>query len=110
MRTLMMFVTLGLVITAHEAGHWVAALLLRVRVLKATLGFGPKMFVIRRAMTEYSLAAVPLGATVRLLEDGNSHDSLSTRPGWQKLFVVFAGPVANILLSFLVLWVLHWAG
>jgi regulator of sigma E protease len=114
---------LGVVITVHEFGHFAAAKLLGVRVLKFSIGFGPAIgfgrfrLAWRRGGTDYVIAWLPLGGFVRMLGDtsdaafGESGDAaaavepgplppdaLLARPAWQKLTIVFAGPLMNLLL------------
>jgi regulator of sigma E protease len=101
------FVLIGGLIAVHELGHFVAARLLDISVLKVSIGFGPKLASIKRGSTEYALSAVPLGGYVRLLgEDADGDDSLPAhqrphafhlRPAWQRLLVILAGPTANLI-------------
>ncbi len=101
---------LGIVIFFHELGHFIAARLSGVRVLRFSLGFGPAMVGVKRGSTEYLISAVPLGGYVKMYgeEPGEeippeerrfsySHKSVSTRA-----FIVFFGPFFNILLAALI--------
>ena len=58
---------LGVLILVHELGHFVFAKLFDVKVLRFSLGFGPRLFGFTRGETEYRLSLVPLGGYVRLL-------------------------------------------
>lgn len=78
-----------------------------------SLGFGPKVWGRMRGKTEYRLSAVPLGGYVALVgEDDEAEipegftrkESFAHRPPWQRLLVVAAGPLANILLAWLLCW------
>jgi regulator of sigma E protease len=106
-------VMLSVLIFVHEAGHFIAAKLCGVRVLKFSLGFGPAIGFGRRRLswkrggTEYVLAWIPLGGFVKMLgenpsEAGDSEvkahptESLPGKPLWQKLSIVFAGPAMNL--------------
>lgn len=110
---------LGVLITVHEFGHFLVAKLCGVRVLKFSIGFGPAIGIGRwrlrweRAGTEYMVAWVPLGGFVKMLgeqpgEEGepetleDPEHALGSKPVWQKLAVVFAGPGMNLLLPVLV--------
>jgi len=108
---------LGVLITVHEFGHFVAAKLCGVRVLKFSIGFGPPIgfgrFRMRwtRGGTDYVIAWLPLGGFVKMLgenpDDADSADAdpaqaLSAKPTWQKLLVVFAGPAMNLALPVLI--------
>jgi regulator of sigma E protease len=106
---------LGVLIAVHEFGHFLAAKLCGVRVLKFSLGFGPPVgfgrFRLRweRGGTEYVIAWFPLGGFVKMLgENPGEEDSpealasveetLGAKPVWQKLAIVFAGPFMNLVL------------
>ncbi|MFM7297711.1 MAG: site-2 protease family protein, partial [Planctomycetota bacterium] len=60
-RLLQMAIGIGLVIFVHELGHFIAARLCKVRVETFSLGFGPKLFGLRRGDTLYQVALLPLG-------------------------------------------------
>ncbi len=62
-------VILGILIIVHEAGHFVVAKKLGVRVIRFSIGYPPKVWGIRRGETEYALGATPLGGYVRMLGD-----------------------------------------
>jgi regulator of sigma E protease len=62
-------VILGLLIIVHEAGHFIVAKKLGVRVIRFSIGYPPKVWGIRRGETEYALGATPLGGYVRMLGD-----------------------------------------
>lgn len=106
---------LGVLITVHEFGHFAAAKLCGVRVLKFSIGFGPPIGIGRfrlawvRGGTEYVIAWFPLGGFVKMLgeQPGEEESSearaepgrtLGSRPAWQKLAIVFAGPAMNLIL------------
>jgi len=110
---------LGILIFVHELGHFVAAKLCGVRVLKFSLGFGSPIGIgnlrLRwvRGGTEYVVAWFPLGGYVKMLgeqmagvqgeeedavEDAAPDEYLNAKPTWQKLFITFAGPAMNLLL------------
>jgi regulator of sigma E protease len=105
--TFIWFVVLvGLLITVHELGHFVAARIAGVRVEKLSIGFGPALVSIRRRGTEYALSVIPLGGYVRLLgEDGADVSeaerprSFALRPTWQRLAIILAGPLGNLLFA-----------
>jgi regulator of sigma E protease len=70
-------VILGLLIIVHEAGHFVMAKRLGVRVLRFSIGYPPRLFGIRRGETEYVIGATPVGGYVRMLGDEVSEDPKS---------------------------------
>ncbi len=99
---------LGGLIFFHELGHFLMARAFGMGVTTFSLGFGPKLLSKTVGKTEYCLSAVPLGGYCALvgeeadseLPEGFTRDEyFSERPAWQRLLVVLAGPVANILLA-----------
>jgi regulator of sigma E protease len=110
---------LGILILVHELGHFVFAKLFDVKVMRFSLGFGPRLIGITRGETEYRLSLVPLGGYVRLLgEDPNEaippidrqrRRALSDKPLWQRYTIVVAGPAFNLLLPLLIYFI-HYAG
>jgi regulator of sigma E protease len=100
---------LGFMVLLHEYGHFVAAKLCGVRVDVFSIGFGPRIWGVKRGDTDYRISALPLGGYVRMAGDnpaeertGEPYEFLS-RPRWQRFIVAVAGPAANILLTFLLL-------
>lgn len=95
----------GVLVSIHELGHFVAAKLLDVKVLRFSLGFGPAIARVAGRETEYQIGIVPLGGYVRLygedpaepVADGDRHRSFSEKALWRRLVIVFAGPAANLL-------------
>ncbi len=120
-------VMLGVLIFVHELGHFLAAKACGIRVLKFSLGFGPPVGIGRfrmrwvRGHTEYVVSWIPLGGFVKMLGESIEGDdqpdepidpseSLNSKPLWQKLIVVFAGPVMNLLLPILLFSIIFAAG
>jgi regulator of sigma E protease len=96
---------IGVLVVIHELGHFVAAKLLDFKVLRFSVGFGRPLFRTSLGETEYQIALIPLGGYVRILgEDGDDVPApevgraFHAKPLWQRLVVVFAGPLANLLL------------
>ncbi|HVU53044.1 MAG TPA: RIP metalloprotease RseP [Polyangia bacterium] len=108
---------LGVLILVHELGHFVFAKFFDVKVLRFSLGFGPRLFGFTRGETEYQLSLVPLGGYVRLLGEDPSEPippvdrwrALAAKPLWQRYTIVVAGPIFNLLLPLLIYFV-HYAG
>lgn len=103
-------VVLGILVLLHEWGHFVAAKLCGVRVEVFSIGFGPRIFGWKSGDTDYRLSALPLGGYVRMAGDnpieertGAPYEFLS-RPRWQRFLIAIAGPVMNILFTFVILW------
>lgn len=117
-------VTLGILIVVHEYGHYLAARFFGVKVLCFSIGFGKKLFSYRRKndpdATEWSVSAIPLGGYVRMLQENGSDDgpiseadkgkAFDFKPAWQRLIIVLAGPVANLLFAVLAYAALYMSG
>ncbi|MGV1098626.1 RIP metalloprotease RseP [Thiovibrio sp. JS02] len=102
-------IVLGPLIFIHEFGHFLFAKLFGIRVLKFSLGFGPKVFGRTLGETEYLLSAFPLGGYVKMYGESPTEEvareeeaySFSHKPIWQRFIVVFAGPFFNLLFAVL---------
>ncbi len=109
MNTIVSFiVVLGILIFVHELGHFLFAKLFKVRVLKFSLGFGPKIFGKTVGDTEYLLSAFPLGGYVKMFGENpdeqeasavDKEASFAHKKVWQRFFIVFAGPLFNLLFT-----------
>ena len=116
----MALVTLGILVTIHEYGHYWVARRCGVRVLRFAIGFGrPLAMRVDRHGTEFALCAIPLGGYVKMLDERdegqdvtaqNRHESFNAQPVRNKLAIVSAGPAANFLLAILVLFGLFLRG
>ena len=114
MSVLYFLVLVGVLVVIHELGHFVAAKVLDVKVLRFSIGYGRPLFRFKGAETEYQLAIFPLGGYVRILgvedsEDDDPRDrgrSFQTRPLWQRLLILFAGPAANLILPIFIYFIL----
>jgi regulator of sigma E protease len=107
-------IVLGIMIFVHEWGHFAAAKLCGVRVDVFSLGFGPRLFGVKRGDTDYRLSALPFGGYVRMAGDnpleertGAGYEFLS-RPRWQRAVIAIAGPLMNFLLALVILWGIFW--
>ena len=113
-------VTLGVLVSFHEYGHFLAARLCGVKVLRFALGFGKPLFTYRAGNgTEWVLASIPLGGYVKLLDGRDSQQSIPTedrpqsfdvKPLWQRSVIVAAGPFANFLLAVILFSVIYVSG
>ena len=103
MGTIFIFIfVLGLLIFAHEFGHFVAARLLKVGVQEFGFGFPPRLWGIKRKGTMYSVNWIPIGGFVRLHGDeGESHDARSflVQRGWKRAVILLSGVVMNVVLA-----------
>jgi regulator of sigma E protease len=109
MNTVVSFIiVLGLLIFVHELGHFLFAKLFKVKVLKFSLGFGPKVFGRTYGDTEYLISAFPLGGYVKMCGENPDEQDVSAadRKGsfahksvWQRFLIVLAGPIFNLLFA-----------
>jgi len=90
----------GAIVIVHEFGHYSVARLFRVRVQVFSLGFGPRLFGLRRGETDFRCSAIPLGGYVSMA-DGPAEDphTLAAKPRWQRILIALAGPLINVVLS-----------
>ena len=118
---LALIVTLGVLVTFHELGHFVLARRSGVRVVRFSVGFGRPIWMRRdRHGTEFVIALIPLGGYVRMLDEREPGAiEVARRPGdvsfndlsvWWRMAIAFGGPVANFILAVVVYWVLFVAG
>ena len=113
-------VTLGVLVSFHEYGHFLAARLCGVKVLRFALGFGKPLFTFRANNgTEWVLASIPLGGYVKLLDGRDGEQKISAedrsqsfdvKPLWQRSTIVAAGPFANFLLAVILFSVIYVSG
>jgi len=104
----------------HELGHFVFARLFGVRVEVFSLGFGPKLFRFQRGGTEYAFSLIPLGGYIKMFGDdplnkeavpeNERQFSFSYKSKWARFWIVFGGPLANMILAFFIFWLLLVAG
>ncbi len=101
---------LGVLVTFHEFGHFIVARWAGVKVLKFSLGFGPKLFSRQIGETEYIVSAIPLGGYVKMFGDDagetispqDQQRSFSHKSLTKRTLIVAAGPGFNFLLSYLI--------
>lgn len=116
-----LLVTLGILVTIHEFGHFWVARRCGVKVLRFSIGFGKAAKTwLGKDGVEYVIAPIPLGGYVKMLgqEDTTVSDtstvpasqrqySFACKPLWQRMAIVAAGPVANFLLAIFVFWLIN---
>jgi regulator of sigma E protease len=104
-----MLIVLGIMVLVHEAGHFFAAKACGVRVEVFSIGFGPRLFGVTRGDTDYRVCLLPLGGFVKMAgEMGGEASSgdpaeFPSRPRWQRIIILLAGPVSNFLLAFVLM-------
>ncbi len=109
-------IMLGILVFVHELGHFCVAKFCGVKVLKFSLGFGPRLVSHQHGETEYMICAIPLGGYVQMLGEGggdqgedaeidpaDEHRSFSNMPISRRMAIVAAGPIMNLVLPFMIL-------
>jgi regulator of sigma E protease len=101
-------IAIGILVVVHEYGHYLAARLAGVKVLRFSVGFGKPLLSRRfgRDQTEWSLAALPFGGYVKMLDEregdvpkAEAHRSFNRATVGRRIGIVAAGPIANFLLA-----------
>ncbi|BDG02457.1 RIP metalloprotease RseP [Anaeromyxobacter oryzae] len=98
-------VLLGGLIFVHELGHFLVAKALGVKVVRFSIGFGPRLFGVTRGETEYRISILPLGGYVKMAGDDPSEvpapedrgRGFLEQPPWKRLLIAVAGPASNLL-------------
>jgi regulator of sigma E protease len=117
MSFILAFLGFAVLIILHELGHFTAAKAVGMRVERFSLFFPPLLVRRRRGETEYAIGAVPLGGYVKItgmnpheeIPPEVAHQAYFRQPVWKRIVVIGAGPAVNIVLAFLILFVLIWA-
>ena len=129
-KIVLFLVVLSVLVVLHEYGHFIFARLNKVRVLEFAVGMGPLIYGWRskRSGTLYSLRALPIGGYCAMHGEDNKvsqaeqqrefreqmqtvtingreydHDNFQAKTPWQRLAIILAGPVANFVLTLLIL-------
>ena len=113
-----LIVSLGVLVTFHEFGHYWVARRCGVRVLRFSVGFGrPLWSRMGRDGTEFAIAAIPLGGYVKFLDEREvdvapeeRHTAFNQKPVGQRIAIVAAGPAFNLLLAIALLWAMFVIG
>ena len=114
MTWILAFAGFAALIILHEFGHFVAAKATGMRVERFFLFFPPALVSRRRGETEYGIGAIPLGGFVKItgmnpeeeLPPEVAHRGYYHQPVWKRIVVIGAGPAVNIVLAFLIFFVL----
>lgn len=115
---LLFIITMSILVTVHEFGHFFIARLCGVYVERFSIGFGKKMWSYKfLSGTELVIAMIPLGGYVRMLNEKAQHTSIhdekfafNRKKTWQKMAIIFAGPFANFVLAAIIYWVIFLNG
>ncbi|MBS0576963.1 MAG: RIP metalloprotease RseP [Proteobacteria bacterium] len=107
-----LIVSIGILITFHEFGHFWVARRFGVHVLRFSIGFGTPLFKhVGKDGTEYVLSAIPLGGYVKMLDEreyevpeADLPRAHNRKPVWQRMLIALAGPAFNFILCYGLLW------
>src|SRR5260370_3378672 len=98
---------ISVVVVFHELGRLLVGKAVGVRAVRFSLGFGPKLFGIKRGETEYRVSLLPLGGYVKFAGD-NPYEEIAPedrgrgspgQPPWEEGLIAFAGPAANLSVA-----------
>lgn len=109
---LFFLIALGILIAVHEYGHFWVARKCGVKVERFSIGFGKSIWKkVGKDGTEYTLAMIPLGGYVKMLDErvddvpeSQKERAFNNRPLWQRSAIVAAGPAANFLFAIAAYW------
>lgn len=109
-------ILLGIMVFVHEFGHFISAILSRVRVETFSFGLGPRLFGIKRKHTDYRISLIPLGGYVKLAGEtyeegfkGEPYEFLA-QPRWKRFVILFMGSAMNISLAILLVFIINIIG
>lgn len=99
-------------ILIHESGHFLVARWCGVKVVRFSIGFGKALYKWKgKNGTEYVIALVPLGGYIKMLDrremkvkPQEEHLAFDVKKVWQRMLIILAGPVTNIIFALLVFW------
>lgn len=117
-QVLAFIITVLVLVSVHEAGHFFVAKLFGVKVVKFSIGFGKAFLHYKdKSGTEYAIAWLPLGGYVRLLDEREmkvpneqKRFAFNRQPLWVRAAIVLAGPLTNFLFAVLAFWLMFMIG
>lgn len=111
------FIAFGLLVLVHEFGHFWLARRIGVSVERFSIGFGPKLFGFKWKETDCCLSLLPLGGYVKMKGetdeeaiDPNDKTAFSNKSISDRSAIVLAGPLMNLLFSFVLMPLVFWIG
>ncbi|MCR3755178.1 MAG: intramembrane zinc metalloprotease [Candidatus Westeberhardia cardiocondylae] len=113
-------ITVGILITVHEFGHFITARYYGVIVEKFSIGFGKKLWhKYDKKGTEYIIASIPLGGYVKMKEKNKNCEKFKNihnqkyfheKKNWEKAIIIAAGSIFNIFFSIIIYWIIFFSG
>ena len=115
MNILVFVAVLSVLIITHELGHFIAARMSGIKVEEFSIGFGPAIFRKKIKDTQFLISSIPLGGYVKMLGDDRNSckgtgDEFFSKPLGVRARVIFAGPFANYIFSFIIIWMIFTMG
>jgi len=116
-----LIVTIGILVFVHELGHFIAAKLCGMRVDRFSIGFPPRAFGKKIGDTDYCVSWVPFGGYVKIagmvdesmdvefLEHEPQSWEFRAKPVWQRMIVISAGVIMNLLLAIVIFWMIAYS-
>jgi regulator of sigma E protease len=113
-----LIVTIGILVTFHEFGHYIVARWCGVKVLRFSVGFGRSLWSrTDKHGTEFRLAMIPLGGYVKMLDERDDlvtpaerSQAFNQQPVGKRIAIIAAGPIANLILCLVFYWGMFVAG
>lgn len=110
-------VAISVLVAVHEYGHFAVARALGVRVLRYSIGFGPRLFGWTRGGVDYWISAIPFGGYVKMLDEREGpvpveeqSRAFNRQKPWRRMLIVAAGPGINFLFAILAYWAIYLYG
>ena len=115
---LLFIITISILVTVHEFGHFFVARLCGVHVECFSIGFGKKIWSHKFSSgTELVIAMIPLGGYVKMLDESTKKltadeekKAFNRKKIWQRAAIIFAGPFANFILALILYWIIFMLG
>ncbi len=111
------FLGFAALIILHEAGHFMAAKSVGMRVERFSLFFGPMIWKVRKGETEYGVGVIPLGGYVKITGMNPNEEippeavprAYYNQPPWKRIVVILAGPAMNLLVALAIITGIYWS-
>lgn len=112
MTVILFLLVLAVLIFVHELGHFLVARACGIRVDEFALGFGPKLWGMKKGETTYALNAIPFGGYVKIFGENPNEESINGpdsarsfvhKPKWQQILVLAAGVAFNFIFAWIII-------
>ena len=115
MNIILIILSFQFLIFIHELGHFLAAKRCGVAVEEFSLGIPPRIISKKIKDTLYSLSLFPIGGYIKMRgfaenENTSEKNNYAAKTIWQRFTIIFAGPFFNLVLCFILLWIVFFVG